>query len=690
MAMLPPCSGKGLDCLILSLRTPTTPLNCDRLLSLSCFRRAETLPGLEESFTHRHPHTQYYYEDLMDALPHDPTLPKSSEAILSIRLKESNDPSHSSLRNLSFSDEPSFQHYLEVPIMEEALISLEPLHDDAAASRSEAEESEAASEEAGSHPLSGQEAGTSEALQDPECITLSDDSDIGAEEAMDDIVEVQSEVSTDAVTKQGLMGQLLQVNSLPVEDLPVFSRLFCLDEATITADTEKKLHGTLKPLRLPQLAFLFRVIMGVRREPSVNGHYLADDVGGGKTIAMLALFVITRYAQLMNGHITSHPHLHLSESHVDGSARCPLGDSFGIQCLFYATMNKREPLVDFDHFLSKVIQPLDEIPFAHTNTSCSSSAQSSPWSGPRVNVYVLSDNPRAENLSLRPVRTRALISPRSIAVDEYHLCYGKDNNINETIRTICRRAQPDSQPRPRVYFLSGTPFQRQAVDLCPTYDIIESDVTKLQAFEHAMKLATREQSRACGERQDNQVPEAVVSGARLISSWMTARARGSPILGSSRIGRHLLPYTLLSMSFSTPGQWQADYRNLIRKARDQLQLQVENRPLNPVTFDGFSKMGSITLLMRGAHCPGLWPLLRSNPDFPWMSQQVWTDLRRDAESLYIRHVDDYVQQDSMFTRLAAIVRDASSGTVRHGSRTYSDQGPFHILLFASFPATAAA
>ncbi|KAF4465678.1 hypothetical protein FALBO_7474 [Fusarium albosuccineum] len=341
---------------------------------------------------------------------------------------------------------------------------MEPLQDGAAASRSDAEESDAASEEASSHPLSGQEAGTSGALRDPECITLSDDSDIGAEEATDDIIEVQSEVSTDAVTKQGLMGQLLQVNSLPVEDLPAFSRLFCLDEATIAVDTEKQLCGTSKPLRLPQLAFLFRVIMGVRREPSVHGHYLADDVGGGKTIAMFALFVVTRYAQLMKDHITSHPHLHLSESHVDGSARCPLGDSFGIQCLceqdnplteyqqqtargfdlqivpksleggwcrefkayvqtfieerdhpldgctllhgytigegnvlvpihpasprrgiehlrtqvtlkldnsVYATMNRQEPLVDFDHFLGKVIQPLDEIPFAHTNTSCS-------------------------------------------------------------------------------------------------------------------------------------------------------------------------------------------------------------------------------------------------------------------------------------------------------------------------------
>ncbi|KAF5013264.1 hypothetical protein FDECE_720 [Fusarium decemcellulare] len=793
MAMLPPSPKKDpLDRLIILL--PTTRPDCVGLLSLSCFRRADTLPPLAE------PHTLYSYEAFIDALPHDSTLPSNCEAVFTIHIKDLKTPGASAARTLTFSDDPSFQHcllqirtWVENDWYNVDTITVQLSRPIVTV--------QVPGSEVSSGPLVPQESVHRESI-DADYITLSDDSDSDGKEATNDIFEVQTEQAMDAVTKQGLMGQLLQANSLPAEDIPAFSRLFCLDEATVATDTEKRLPGTSKPLRLPQLAFLFRVIMGARREPSVHGHYLADAVGGGKTISTCARFVITRLAQLMRDHIDSHPHLHLPQAQVDDSTRCPLGDAFGIQCLcepdnplahyqehtargfdlqvvpksleggwcrefkayvhtsiqepdhplyghtllhgytigdgnvlvpihsasprrdikhlrtqvtlkldeaVYATAKKREILVNVDQFVSKVAEPLNEPPYAHTATSrkigestvviatreklsrdWSSSAQSSPWSGPLVNVYVRPNNPLATNLNRRSIKSPALISPRSIGVDEYHLCYGRDNNINETIRAICRRTQPDSQPRPRVFFISGTPLQKQAVDLCPTYDIIETDPAKFKAFEHAMKMISREQNRASGVQHDTQVLDVVVAGARLISPWMTARDLGSPILAGSKIGRRLAPYTLLSLSFSTPGQWHAEYGNLVQSARVELQSRVDNNPLNPVTFEGFNKLGSITLLMRGAHCPGLWALLRSNPNFPWRSQQVWVDMKRDEDSLYIRHVDDYVREDPMFARLSTIIRDASSGTVHHGGKTFSDQGPLHILLFASFPATAAA
>ncbi|KAL6359165.1 hypothetical protein LRP88_07382 [Fusarium phalaenopsidis] len=141
---------------------------------------------------------------------------------------------------------------------------------------------------------------------------------------------------------QGVLGHLRRLNSLPSESVPEFARMFCLDPSSITPETEKRLPGTRLPLRLPQLAYLFRVVTSARDHPDLRGHYNGDTMASGKTIATLARAVFTRTSQLIDDHIDN-PHLHCPPDTDEAHSRCPLGDAFGIQCL----CERDNPIRDF-------------------------------------------------------------------------------------------------------------------------------------------------------------------------------------------------------------------------------------------------------------------------------------------------------------------------------------------------------
>ncbi|KAL6355060.1 hypothetical protein LRP88_11537 [Fusarium phalaenopsidis] len=131
---------------------------------------------------------------------------------------------------------------------------------------------------------------------------------------------------------QGVLGHLRRLNSLPLESVPEFARIFCLDPSSITPETEKRLPGTRLPLRLPQLACLFRVVTSARDHPDICGHYDGDTMASGKTIASFARAVLTRTSQLIDDHIYNNPYLNCLPDTDEAHSRCPLGDAFGIQC----------------------------------------------------------------------------------------------------------------------------------------------------------------------------------------------------------------------------------------------------------------------------------------------------------------------------------------------------------------------
>lgn len=142
---------------------------------------------------------------------------------------------------------------------------------------------------------------------------------------------------------QGVLGHLRRLNSLPSERVPEFARMFCLDPSSITPKTEKRLPGTRLPLRLPQLAYLFRVVTSARDHPDLRGHYNGDTMASGKTIATFARAVFTRTSQLIDDHIDNNPHLHCPPDTDEAHSRCPMGDAFGIQCL----CERDNPIRDF-------------------------------------------------------------------------------------------------------------------------------------------------------------------------------------------------------------------------------------------------------------------------------------------------------------------------------------------------------
>ncbi|KAL6353987.1 hypothetical protein LRP88_12677 [Fusarium phalaenopsidis] len=142
-----------------------------------------------------------------------------------------------------------------------------------------------------------------------------------------------AESTEDVDPGQGVLGHLRSLNSLPVESIPAFARMFCLDPSSITPKTEKRLPGTRLPLKLPQLAYLFRVITSARDHPDLHGHYNGDAMASGKTIATMAVAVFTWTLQRMDDHIDSNPHLHCPPDTDEVHTRCPLGDDFGVQCL---------------------------------------------------------------------------------------------------------------------------------------------------------------------------------------------------------------------------------------------------------------------------------------------------------------------------------------------------------------------
>ncbi|KAF4454399.1 hypothetical protein FALBO_15830 [Fusarium albosuccineum] len=513
-----------------------------------------------------------------------------------------------------------------------------------------------------------------------------------------------------------------------------------MDPNCVSDDTVKRLPGTLKSIRIHQLAFLFRVATSVLQQSSVNGHYLADSVGNGKTIAMLALFVLKRIVQLNRDHIDSHPELHLSEGQRERGDRCPLGDSFGIQCLcepgnplaeyeahmargfdlqvvtrqleaawcdeyqayvdtiindtsnpLYGepvlhgyvidtdrgllAMRETSPALTFKDLHIKVrykptnrqyvtVNPGEKLLYFDQYVSKSSAAASSPWSGPSVKVWV---KEKGSNPKQHHVIPRALVSPSSISIDEYHQCDGRNNKFNEAIRAICTRTQPCSQPRPWVFFQSGTPFQKGATDLCASHEIIQCDVAKSRLFDEAMKEVSRQQRQGIHDDEDNETAAVIMQAVRHISPWVTARAPGSPILAGSRLSRQLPPYLRTCLNFKTPQQRQAAYHGHVEQARNE-----------------------IAAAMSASAAGGLWPLLSVNQDFPWRADAVNRDLSNEDDSLYFRHVEDYTGNDPMFAKLETIIRDASQGVVNHRNTRHSDSRPFHVLLYAAFPATAAA
>ncbi|KAF4465749.1 hypothetical protein FALBO_7398, partial [Fusarium albosuccineum] len=317
----------------------------------------------------------------------------------------------------------------------------------------------------------------------------------------------------------------------------------------------------------------------------------------------------------------------------------------------------------------------------------SSAAASSPWSGPYVKVWV---KERGSNPKQHHVIPRALVSPSSISIDEYHQCDGRNNKFNEAIRAICTRTQPCSQPRPWVFFQSGTPFQKGATDLCASHEIIQCDIAKSRLFDEAMKEVSRQQRQDIHDDEDNETAAVIMQAVRHISPWVTARAPGSPILAGSRLSRRLPPYLRTCLHFKTPQQWQAAYHGHVEQARNEIAAAMSASAAGGAEFSMFWKLKSMHTLMRGAHCPGLWPLLSVNQNFPWRADAVNRDLSNEDDSLYFRHVEDYTGNDPMFAKLETIIRDASQGVVNHRNTRHSDSRPLHVLLYATFPATAAA
>ncbi|KAF4467633.1 hypothetical protein FALBO_5490, partial [Fusarium albosuccineum] len=356
----------------------------------------------------------------------------------------------------------------------------------------------------------------------------------------------------------------------------------------------------------------------------------------------------------------------------------------------YVKLNPGDELSYFDQYFNKVSNDKrpEGRPYAHTGTSRkSSAAASSPWSGAAVKVWV---KEKGSNPKQHHVIPRALVSPSSISIDEYHQCDGRNNKFNEAIRAICTRIQPLSQPRPWVFFQSGTPFQKGATDLCASYEIIQCDIAKSRLFDEAMKEVSRQQRQDIHDDEDNETEAVIMQAVRHISPWMTARAPGSPILAGSRLSRQLPPYLRTYLTFKTPQQWQAAYHGHVEQARNEIAAAMSASAAGGAEFSTFWSLKSMNTLMRGAHCPGLWPLLSANQNFPWHAVDVNRDLSNEDNSLYFRHVEDYTGNDPMFAKLKEIIRDASQGVVNHGSTRYSDSRPLHVLLYATFPATAAA
>ncbi|KAF4451992.1 hypothetical protein FALBO_16244, partial [Fusarium albosuccineum] len=250
MAMLQPCSqAVDLDDVMLSLRTADTPENCERLLSLSCFRRAETTGGSAEPFMYRHAHTLYSYKDTISILPHDPEQPNNSEAILTIRIRGPDNSNIGASRTLPFSDEPSFQHCLlqitkwvengrysideddavllsrpnlilqtsdtELPAGDDPVAVKEPVQepvqDELMMSPSEADGGDdSASGDVRDRVPQGTEINADEALNEPVCIIVSDDSDSDSDEAVEDVDGEEEQSPAEPPEVQGIMGHLYQ------------------------------------------------------------------------------------------------------------------------------------------------------------------------------------------------------------------------------------------------------------------------------------------------------------------------------------------------------------------------------------------------------------------------------------------------------------------------------------------------
>ncbi|RSL44886.1 hypothetical protein CEP54_014508 [Fusarium duplospermum] len=253
---------------------------------------------------------------------------------------------------------------------------------------------------------------------------------------------------------QGVLGHLRRLNSLPVGSVPEFARMFCLDPSSITLKTEKRLPGTRLPLRLSQLAYLFRVITGARDHPDLRGHYLADDMASGKTRATLARVVLTRTLQLMDDHIENNPHLHCPPDTDEAHSRCPLGDAFGIQCLCEGDNPMRDFIRDTARGWKAYIQPVFDEP-------------NHPLNGRVVHGYKLGEGSRLAPIdpTSPPLLAGELLLDVELESDSRHSIRINGNRIPKTFDDLLSVASLTDQQRDAAYSHSLT-SQERGQDSC--------------------------------------------------------------------------------------------------------------------------------------------------------------------------------------------------------------------------------
>ncbi|RTE75440.1 hypothetical protein BHE90_010116 [Fusarium euwallaceae] len=190
----------------------------------------------------------------------------------------------------------------------------------------------------------------------------------------------------------------------------------------------------------------------------------------------------------------------------------------------------------------------------------------SPWSGRPLKVYV-----KQKGSKVRPIDvvTPARLAPRSITFDEYNLYQGAGSNLHKATISTCRRPQPGGQAAPWVYFLSGTPTNKSVTDFDASYSIIQSDREKRKLFEDATRRLDRCRTRHSSDHDQAETQAAMVAVRDMISSWLTARGEGSPILDGNITTSRSLP-KCFDLTFDTPPMYQEGYERLLHLAQEEI------------------------------------------------------------------------------------------------------------------------
>ncbi|RSL85202.1 hypothetical protein CDV31_016600 [Fusarium ambrosium] len=190
----------------------------------------------------------------------------------------------------------------------------------------------------------------------------------------------------------------------------------------------------------------------------------------------------------------------------------------------------------------------------------------SPWSGRPLKVCV-----KQKGSKVRPIDvvTPARLAPRSITFDEYNLYQGAGSNLHKATISICRRPQPGGQAAPWVYFLSGTPANKSMTDFDASYSIIQSDREKRKLFEDATRRLDRCWTRHSSDHDQAETQVAMVAVRDMISSWLTARSEGSPILDGNITTSRSLP-KCFDLTFDTPPMYQEGYERLLHLAQEEI------------------------------------------------------------------------------------------------------------------------